>query len=225
MTRIYSSLRRAVHRVRRSTVRLVEQRYLGASTEVDIWPKELGYEYGMYRGSPWLVLREVFRSLEVAEDDVFVDVGSGMGRVVLMAARRPFRRVIGIERSGQLNRVAQGIIDRHRHRLACQDIELLSVDVLDWNVPDDLTVVYLFCPFPEFVFDQLVERLLASIDRSPRPMRLIYDFSTARDRDILTSTGRAQRISFRVPWYLRSRFEELSIYRLLPSGWGAPGSG
>jgi SAM-dependent methyltransferase len=223
MTGIRSSLRLAFRRVHRATMRLVEQRYLGANTEAEIWPKELGYEYGMYKGSPWLVLREVFRSLEVAEDDVLVDVGSGMGRVVLMAARRPFRRVIGIERSSGLNQVAQGIVDRRRHRLACRDIELLSLDVLDWDVPDDLTVVYLFCPFPESVFEQLVARLLASLDRSPRPLRLIYDFSTVQDRDILMSTGRAQRISFRVPWYLRSRFEEVSMFRLLPSVWEAPG--
>jgi SAM-dependent methyltransferase len=223
MTRIYSSIRRSLQRVTWALVRVIERRYLGASTGADIWPKELGYEYGMYRGSSWLVLREVFRTLEIAEDDVFVDVGSGMGRVVLMAARRRFKRVIGIERSSQLNQVAEGIIDRHRHRLACQDIELLSVDALEWSVPDDLTVVYLFCPFPESVFEQLVERLLASLDRAPRPMRLIYYFSTLQDSEILASTGRARRISFPVPWYLRSRFEEFSMYRLLPSGWKAPG--
>jgi hypothetical protein len=73
------------------------------------------------------------------------------------------------------------------------------------------------------LFARLVDRLVASIDRSPRPLRLIYYFSTVEDREVLRATGRAQAISFGVPRYLRSRFEELSMFRLLPrDGWRAP---
>jgi SAM-dependent methyltransferase len=219
MSKLRASVRRALARVRAVAVRQFETRFLGAATGGDIWPKELGYSYGLYRGTSWRLLRELFRNLEVAEDDVFVDVGTGMGRVVFMAARRPFKRVIGVERSDRLNQVARAVIDRNRHRLACQDIELLCVDALEWEIPDDLTVVYLSCPFPDHLFERLVDRLVASIDRSPRPMRVIYYFGTERAREILMDTGRARRISFRVPWHTRARFEELAMYRLHPRGW------
>jgi SAM-dependent methyltransferase len=219
MTTVRDSLRRALARLRAVAARNIEARYLGVTTGGEIWPNELGYSYGLYRATSWRVLAGLFRSLEVAEEDVFLDVGTGMGRVVFMAARRPFKRVIGVERSDRLNQVAREVIDRNRHRLACQDIELLCVDALEWEIPDDLTVVYLSCPFPDDLFERLVERLVASIDRSPRPMRLIYYFGTARAHEILTNTGRAQRISFRVPWHVRSGFEELSMFRLLPRGW------
>jgi len=219
---------RGALRLKAAAVRLIEERYLGATTGGEIRGQELGYEYGLYWGSSWLVLWELFRNLEVAEDDVFVDIGSGMGRVVFMAAHRPFRRVIGVERSSSLTDVAQGIIARHRHRLTCQDVELLSVDALEWEIPDDLTVVYLFAPFPDEVFGQLVDRLVASVERCPRVIRLIYNYSTTQNRQVLLATGRAKRINLRVPWYARSRFEEISMFRLMPSGWGAklsaPGS-
>ena len=214
---------RGALRLKAAAVRFAEQRYLGATTGGEIRAQELGYEHGLYRGSSWLMLWELFRRLEVAEDDVFVDIGSGMGRVVFMAAHRPFRRVIGIEQSGRLTEVAQGIIAGQRHRLKCQDIELLSVDALEWEIPDDLMVVYLSCPFPTEVFGQLVDRLVASIERCPRVVRLIYYYSTTQDRQVLLATGRAERINLWVPWYaryVRSRFEELSMFRLLPSGWG-----
>lgn len=204
--------------VARAAVGLYE-RLLGVRTAGEVKAPDLGYSRGLYRPSSWLVLRELFRRLEVAEDDTFVDVGSGMGRVVFMAARRPFKRVIGVERSEQLNEVARSNIARNRHRLLCDDIEFVSVDVEQWEVPDDLTVVYLYCPFPAPVFERLVENLIASIDRAPRPVRIIYTFSTSEDRDVLARTGRAQAISFQVPRYVRSRFEEVSMFRLLPSGW------
>jgi 16S rRNA G966 N2-methylase RsmD len=211
-------LLRAVGRIARAVVELFE-RFLGVRTAGDIRPQELGYPHGLYRPSSWLVLRELFRSLEVAETDTFVDIGSGLGRVVFMAARRPFKRVIGVERSEQLNEVAEGNIARNRHRLVCTDIEFVSVDALQWEIPGDVTVVYLFSPFPTEVLAHLVERLVASVERTPRPMRVILNFSTKEDRDVLIATGQVQKISFRVPWYLRSRFEEVSMFRLLPSGW------
>jgi hypothetical protein len=219
---VHAPVRVALHRLKGALVRLLEERYLGASTGGDVRAQELGYERGLYRASSWLVLWELFRSLEVAEDDVFVDIGSGMGRAVFMAAHRPFRRVIGVERSRPLTEVAQRIIARHRHRLTCRDIELPSVDALEWEIPDDLTVVYVYAPFPDEVFGQLVDRLVASIERSPRVVRLIYYYSTVRDRQVLRGSGRTERISLRVPWYARSRFEEVSMFRLLPSGWGSP---
>jgi hypothetical protein len=79
MTKVHASLQRAQARLREVAVRRLEARYLGANTGGDIWPHELGYSYGLYRATPWRVLRELFRGLEVAEDDVFVDIGSGMG--------------------------------------------------------------------------------------------------------------------------------------------------
>jgi cyclopropane fatty-acyl-phospholipid synthase-like methyltransferase len=47
-------------------------------------------------------------------DFVFVDLGSGKGRVILRAATRPFRRVEGVEFSEPLHRVALRNIDNAR---------------------------------------------------------------------------------------------------------------
>jgi len=215
VTGVGQSLRRALTRLKDVAVSLFE-RYLGIHTGGDIRGPALGCPHGFYRASSWLVLWELFRGLEVGEDEVFVDIGSGMGRVLFMAARRPFKRVIGVERSDRLNEVARRNIERNRHRLACKDIEFVSTDALDWEVPDDLTVVYLFCPFPTPVFERLVERLVASIDRAPRTLRIVYFFSTREDREILMASRLAHRVSFRVPRYIRSQFAEMSMFRLVP---------
>src|SRR5437763_11062946 len=60
-----------------------------------------------YEPSGWGYLARALDPAEVGPDDVFVDFGSGKGRVVYQAGRLPFRRVIGVEVSEELNRIAR----------------------------------------------------------------------------------------------------------------------
>lgn len=194
--------------------RLLE-RALGVRTRGLIWQKDEGYAYGLYRPTSWLTLHQLFRRLDVNERDVFLDVGSGMGRVLLVAARRPFKRVIGVEQNVEMTEIARRNVERSRRRLRCQDVELVAGDVLDWPIPDDLSLVYLYCPFPEEVLERFMERLLASVDRAPRDVRLIYNFSTTGNRDTILRTGRARPVELPVPRPLRRAFAEVWMVRLL----------
>lgn len=49
----------------------------------------------------------------------FLDVGSDPG--IVQAARYPFRRIIGVEISQTLHRIAQENLDRNRQRLRAAD--------------------------------------------------------------------------------------------------------
>ena len=128
----------------------------------------------LYSPSSWLFIPRVMRSLEVGRDDVFVDFGSGKGRVVLQAARYPFGRVVGVEISEELNRIARENVERGRHRLACQDVELVTADVLEYEIPDDMTYAYFYYPLFGEIFRAVVAKIAASIDRSPRKVTIIF---------------------------------------------------
>jgi SAM-dependent methyltransferase len=199
----------------RAAASRVLERALGVQTRGLVWQKDEGYAYGLYRPTAWLTLQQLFRRLKVGPDDVFLDVGSGMGRVLLVAARHPFKRVIGVEQNVEMTEIARRNVERSRRRLRCQDVELVAGDVLDWPVPDDLTLVYLYCPFPEQVLERFMERLLASIDSSPRDVRLIYNFSTTQNRETIMRTGRASPVELAVPRPLRRAFAEVWMVRLL----------
>ena len=60
-------------------------------------PEHIHPDREIYVPSPWYVLPRALRYLGVSDHDTFVDFGCGKGRVVHQAARRPFRRVIGVE--------------------------------------------------------------------------------------------------------------------------------
>ena len=88
----------------------------------------------------WKTLPRILPRNEVGPDDVLIDFGSGMGRVVVLAAKRyPFRRIIGVEISQQMHEIARRNVERNRRHMRCTEIELVNADVIDYTVPDDVT--------------------------------------------------------------------------------------
>jgi SAM-dependent methyltransferase len=141
-----------------------------------------------YVASGWLDLYRMLRPEDVTSDSVFLDLGSGKGRIVILAARYPFRKIIGVELSEDLTAIARRNVANCRARLRCRDIELITCDVLNYRIPDDVSVVYMYNPFHGPIFDAAIASLIASVDRRPRTVRLIYGTASCEDR--LLSTGR-----------------------------------
>lgn len=151
--------------------------FLRMDTATWVRRKELGLSSACahaYLPSPWTALEALLRPDEVSQRDTFVDFGCGKGRVVYLAARYPFGRVIGVEISAQLSEIARRNLARNRRRLLCRNVEIVTANVLDFAIPDDMTVAYFFSPFPGPVFAGVLDRIVASIERRPRPVRLIY---------------------------------------------------
>jgi hypothetical protein len=90
-----------------------------------------------------------------------------------MAGEYPFQRIIGIEISTELNKVAEENIQRVRDRLRCRNIETVITDARAYEVPDDVTVVYFNNSFHGEIFGGVLENLHKSITRKPRHLELI----------------------------------------------------
>jgi SAM-dependent methyltransferase len=130
--------------------------------------------YNRYEPSQWTYLPRALRGERVGPRDVFVDVGCGRGRVVLQAARRPFARVVGVEISPEKLATARHNLERAASTLACKDVELVAMDALDYDIPPDATYVYLFNPCAGDAFRRLLDNVVASYDRRPRRLRVLY---------------------------------------------------
>ena len=146
-----------------------------------------------YEPSGWRFLRRGLKRREVTKDAVFVDFGSGKGRVVYQAAARyRFARVIGVEISERLNEIARSNIERNRKRLKCTDVELVTCDAASYPIPDDMTFAYFYFPFAGDTFRVVIESIVASLDRKPRRVRLIY--AGPKLEDVILATGRFRRV-------------------------------
>lgn len=111
-------------------------------------------------------------------NDVLLDLGSGLGRVVLIAALRPFRRVIGVEISPQQVERAKRNLELARPKLACHDVQLVCGNAAEYEIPGDVTVVYLFNPFGGEVLRGVIRGIRRSVETRPRKVSIIV--ATAR---------------------------------------------
>ena len=95
------------------------------------------------------VARDILHRMPVRNysDYTFVDLGSGMGRVLLLAAEHPFRKVQGVEFALELHQQAQENISRFHHpQQRCREIESIHADVVDFSFPSGNLVVFLLIP-------------------------------------------------------------------------------
>jgi SAM-dependent methyltransferase len=171
------SARHAYAAVRRMAGNVLFERPAGIDTASIVHLDELGLKaQGRvdYHPTPWLALKRVMPEREITEADVFIDFGCGKGRVLYQAAMYRFGRVIGVELSPELAAIARHNIERSRAKLVCRDIEVFNTDVLEYEVPDDVTYVYFFNPFKGEIFEAVVQNLLASLRRRPRELTIIY---------------------------------------------------
>lgn len=185
-------VRRVVLKLRRFVAWLLFERRYGLKTSDVVTLGQLGLEHPdrtHYGPTGWRTLGKILPRSEVSRDDVFVDLGSGMGRAVYLAAGYPFKRVLGVEIAPQLHAIAEENIRRNRARLECKDVQLVNADVTEYELPDDVTIVFMFNPFGGAIFASVMEQLLASLDRVPRRLRLIYG-NPLEEQQVL-ATGRA----------------------------------
>jgi SAM-dependent methyltransferase len=220
MRRIILIARPAYVSVRDWLTKLAERRYRIRTSDV-IELDELGIaarDRIRHKPTPWFALRRALPPRSVGPDDVFIDLGSGMGRVAFQAALRyPFKRVIGVELSRRLHETAVENIARNRDRLRCRDVQLVCSDVLHYDIPDDVTVVFFNNPFTGEIFVAAIDRLLASIDRTPRQVRVVYFNPIEHER--IMRTGRAQlvkRVGGLRPDREWARSNSTHVYSLLP---------
>jgi SAM-dependent methyltransferase len=190
-------------------------RWLEVDTTEEVDLETLGLaspERVNYQPSGWLTLRRVLRPAEVGPADVFLDLGAGKGRVVLLAARYPFARVIGVELSESLAAVARRNVATIGVRPRCGPIEIVTADAVDFEIPDDVSVVYMNNAFRGSTFDAVIGNLLESVDRKPRRVRLIY--WNADDRDRLARTGRFRLERFSAAPRLGAKWRAATAVRM-----------
>lgn len=153
--------------------------------------------------------RRVVRSLPIGNysDYTFIDIGSGKGRMLLLASEFPFRKIVGVEMRPDLHDQALENVRRVRQPKAkCSEIECLLEDATRYDFPPGKLVVYLFNPFSVDVMRQVLRRLDQSVEQNPREIVLVYVYpefgslmKTMRNFQMVEETGLQFVAKARVP--------------------------
>jgi SAM-dependent methyltransferase len=159
----------------------------------------LGMFHSPYQPTEAALFHEMLASLMSSakidfREFTFIDIGSGKGRALLMAADYPFRRVLGVELLPELHRVAQENMSKYKSdSQQCFAIDCLLADASDFTFTPEPTVLYLFNPLPEPGLAKMIGNLERSLGQHPRPMFVLYHNPLLEK--VLTRSAALERIA------------------------------
>jgi SAM-dependent methyltransferase len=163
------------------------ERQLGLDERVSAAPP--GDELVGYHASGVAAIVRFLREVRLGPSDVFVDLGAGLGKVVMLVALLTPARARGIE-------LQPGLAERARANAARLGlgIDIVAGDARSASL-DDGTVFYLYAPFTGAVLASVLERL----------------HSVARQRAIAVG---ALGVDLDAPWLARRAVDSfwLSVY-------------
>ncbi|MHB8216903.1 MAG: class I SAM-dependent methyltransferase [Candidatus Sulfotelmatobacter sp.] len=108
-------------------------------------------------------------------DFIFIDLGSGKGRTLLMASDYPFRQIVGVELLPALHEAAQENFSKYRSESQkCFALEAICADATEFSFPAEPAVLYLFNPFPESGLRCVIAHLEQSLTEHPRKVYVLY---------------------------------------------------
>ena len=169
-----SSARYAIERIHES----YNEWWFGVKTMGKLTPEELGIDSPFsvnYYPTDYRSIYRAFRNLRICpQQDVFLDYGCGMGRVLVVASSFPFRRVIGIELSQELACRAKDNLRRAARQLKCHDTEVETIDAASYQVPRDVTVIFFYNPFHGPVLLSALGAIRESLERAPRKLTIVF---------------------------------------------------
>jgi len=134
----------------------------------------LGVFHSAYQSTQPEAFQQMIDGLEIDYSQfVFIDLGSGKGRTLLMASDYPFHQVIGVELLPELNRIAQENIRVYKGGVGDR-VQSICGDARTFVFPNHPTVLFLFNPFPQPVLEEVLAKLMQSLKEHPRAFYVIY---------------------------------------------------
>jgi SAM-dependent methyltransferase len=108
---------------------------------------------------------------------VFLDIGAGKGRAMLLASRFPFLRVEGVELSPALATIASANVSlwqQDARAEALAPLRLYNADATKHPLPIEPTLAFLFHPFELPILRRFLRHVEKSLAAEPHPFDLLY---------------------------------------------------
>jgi len=114
----------------------------------------------------------------------FLDYGSGKGLPMIIAQRRGFKKVIGVEFAKELCEVCI----ENMEKMKIKNYEVLNMDAADYIPPKEVTLIFLFNPFDEVVMGEVAKKIVSQKERYLYDVYIVYlnptcNFIFAKDKE------------------------------------------
>jgi hypothetical protein len=114
-----------------------------------------------YLAAPRLLVHKAIRLIPHSLNDLtFIDIGSGLGRPLLVAAEYPFKAAVGYELSPSLHRGAVANLEQTLEAagMLCS-VESVNANALEANWPEGSRAFFLFNPFDREFMERFLHRI------------------------------------------------------------------
>jgi SAM-dependent methyltransferase len=145
-------------------------------------------------------------------ETTLIDIGSGMGRGVLVASQLPFKAVFGIELHPVLARVARRNLSlwRKSARAVCP-IRLIEGDAVELELPSGATVAFLFNPFGASVLRKLLRAWQKQLAASTASLDILY-VNNEQEHVLEAIRGFTRIYKGKIP---RSRIDAIADHKIM----------
>jgi hypothetical protein len=105
-----------------------------------------------------------------------LDLGSGKGKALFLAAALGFKRAIGVEFAPPLHETAVENIAKFQERFpGLCDITAVLADAGEWDdYPPEPTILFMANPFYDEIMAKVLDRIRGSLRQSPREFYIAY---------------------------------------------------
>ncbi len=130
----------------------------------------------IYQPVNYFIAGWLFEQLD-AEDKTgksFMDAGCGRGRAMAMAAANGFKTIFGFDISPRMCYEAMPNIESIQKQFPDTRISLECTDARAVDIPADCSVIFLFNPFDKTIMEPFIKKVIQSLTRHPRPLKILY---------------------------------------------------
>lgn len=132
-------------------------------------------EAEIYQGANYYLLENIFTQLRKLNTPVDItDIGSGKGRVMVVAAHYGFSKITGVDFARALCQEAENNCRIITKRFPLAEWKVLHADAVDFRFKKDDHVFFFFNPFKETIMKQVIKNILQSVKEYPRKIFVVY---------------------------------------------------
>jgi hypothetical protein len=126
----------------------------------------------LYQPSSSVLFKKAMEALPFRpEGKRFLDVGSGKGRAMILAAEEGFADVVGIEYAAELIDQAHVNIEKVRGKFPETVFRMAEGNAIEFGLPEGTDVAYLFNPFDAETLDRWIATILPQVRK---PLHIVY---------------------------------------------------
>ena len=128
----------------------------------------------IYMPVSYSLLEEIFEHIPLTISSHFLDMGSGKGRALCVAAHKGFKQVTGLDFAKDLCEAAKENLTITKQKVATLDYKVINNDAFYFEIPGDVDCIFFFNPFDEIIMSAVVNNIFTSLKNSPRKIKIIY---------------------------------------------------